>query len=109
MRRTLDRRFAAAAIALALLCSWQPAVAGPMGQDLPPTPSVVLPNPADLIVEVNNMRLSYGLPILTIHPALNKIAQQVVDGLATDNAGLFRPYGLTLGQWMIMEGYPLSG
>jgi LysM repeat protein len=37
------------------------------------------------------------------------LAQRQADGIAAGLAGHWRPYGLMLGQLLIMEGYPLSG
>src|SRR5688572_25677043 len=106
-------------IMLAFLCSWsqQTVMAGSEPPGETPIPAeeanaeagFVAPNPGALIVEVNNLRGSYGLPALTIHPALMKVAQEQANGIASGMDGHCRPYGLTLGQWLIMEGYPLSG
>jgi len=94
------------------LLSWQSVRAGSARQDASPTPvsaGVTLPDPAAIILEINNMRAKYGVQPLTVHPALAKIAQQEADGIAMGDPGHWRPYGLTLGQWMILEGFPLSG
>jgi uncharacterized protein YkwD/LysM repeat protein len=82
-------------------------------QDLSPTATEAMPftvpTADELIAEINNLRISYGIQPLAVHPALMKIAQEQADGIAADTPGHWRPYGLTLGQWLIMEGYPLSG
>lgn len=91
--------------------SQQSARADAAHQDTPPTAEILLaaPSPGDIIAEINNMRLSYSQSILTIHPALMKVAQAEANGIASGDSGHWRPYGLTLGQWLIMEGFPLSG
>jgi hypothetical protein len=37
------------------------------------------------------------------------LAQSQADGIAADLTGHWRPYGFTLGQLLIIEGYPLAG
>jgi len=65
--------------------------------------------PADVINAVNNLRLSHGLAPLTSHPVLMQIAQAEAGGIANGYQGHWRPLNLTLGQWMLSLGYPLSG
>jgi len=67
------------------------------------------PTPAEIIDAINAWRLSYGLPPLAVHPVLMTLAQRQADGIAAGLRGHWRPYGLTLGQLLIMEGYPLAG
>lgn len=67
------------------------------------------PSPEELIAAVNALRIANGLRALTAHPALMQIAQIQVDGIASGNNGHWRPSNLTLGQWLISLGYPLSG
>lgn len=79
-------------------------------QEFGPTPTLgAPPNPADIITAVNNLRLSYGLPALNAHPVLMQIAQEQASGIASGLPGHWRPNGMTLGQWMMSLGYPLSG
>lgn len=79
-------------------------------QELGPTPTLgASPSPADIINAVNDLRLSYGLPALYTHPVLMQIAQEQASGIAAGLPGHWRPNGMTLGQWMISLGYPLSG
>ncbi|MBI2333847.1 MAG: LysM peptidoglycan-binding domain-containing protein [Chloroflexi bacterium] len=79
-------------------------------QDIGPTPTLgAPPSPADIINAVNNLRLSYGLPALYAHPVLMQIAQEQANGIASGLPGHWRPSGMTLGQWMMSLGYPLSG
>ena len=65
--------------------------------------------PADLINAVNDLRLANGLSALSPHPALMQIAQWQADAILSGAPGHSRPPGLTLGQWMILLGYPLGG
>ncbi|MCX6056492.1 MAG: LysM peptidoglycan-binding domain-containing protein [Chloroflexi bacterium] len=67
------------------------------------------PTPAELIKAVNALRVANGLRPLTEHPVLMQIAQIEVDGIAAGNNGHWRPNNLTLGQWLMSLGYPLSG
>jgi len=66
-------------------------------------------HPADLINAVNNLRLANGLSTLSSHPVLMQVAQWEADAIAGGAPGHTRPPGLTLGQWLITLGYPLSG
>ncbi len=58
---------------------------------------------------VNALRLSNGLPALNAHPVLMQIAQTEVEGIAAGMGGHWRPNNITLGQWLLSLGYPLSG
>lgn len=79
-------------------------------QDFPPTQTLTAPpSPADIINAINALRLSYGLNALAAHPALMQIAQEQASGIAAGLPGHWRPNGMTLGQWMLSLGYPLSG
>lgn len=79
-------------------------------QDFEPTPTLgAPPSPADIINAINSLRISYGLSPLSVHPVLMQIAQEQANGIAVGLPGHWRPNGLTLGQWMISYGYPLSG
>jgi len=101
--------FFSAAIILTLLFS-QPRVARvqiPIAET--PQAAIQPPTPAEIIDAINALRLSYGLPTLAVHPVLMTLAQRQADGIAAGLHGHWRPYGLTLGQLLIMEGYPLSG
>ncbi len=90
---------------MAALCSFYIAEA----QQPTPTSSQPQFTPTDLINAVNNLRLSHGLASLTAHPVLMQIAQAEANGIATGYDGHWRPRNLTLGQWMLSLGYPLSG
>lgn len=73
------------------------------------TPAIEPPTPAEVINAVNALRLSHGIHALSVHSALMQVAQQEADGIASGKGGHWRPDGLTLGQWLITMGYPLSG
>jgi len=65
--------------------------------------------PADLIVAINTLRMANGLYALNVHPVLMQVAQMEANGIANGMPGHWRPNGLTLGQWLLSLGYPLSG
>ncbi len=67
------------------------------------------PTPWEIIEAINNLRLAHGLNPLTAHPALMEIAALEASGIANGADGHWRPNGLTLGQWMLTLGFPLSG
>ena len=67
------------------------------------------PTADQVINAVNALRLAYGLVPLNVHPVLMQIAQEQANGIAAGMGGHWRPNNLTLGQWLIALGYPLSG
>jgi uncharacterized protein YkwD len=67
------------------------------------------PTVDQVINAVNALRLAYGLVPLNVHPVLMQIAQEEANGIAAGMGGHWRPNNLTLGQWLISLGYPLSG
>lgn len=73
---------------------------------LPPAPS-----PADIINAVNNLRLSHGLNALSVHSVLMEVAAQQANALAASEGmiGHERPCGMTLGQQLLLMGFPLWG
>lgn len=81
-------------------------IAGAQESDPIPQPS---PTPAQVIEAVNGLRLAYGLNPLNAHPVLMQIAQAEADGIAAGMPGHWRPNNMTLGQWLLLLGYPLSG
>lgn len=104
---------------LALLCILLP-LRGVYAQEPTPTPETPIeptstpeasgpPTPADIINAVNSLRLSHGMAPLAVHPALMQIAQEVANGLSFGQVGHWRPNDITLGQWLLSLGYPLSG
>ncbi len=70
---------------------------------------MIAPEPGDIINAVNSFRLSQGLSPLAVHPVLMQVAQEQANGIASGLPGHWRPDGMTLGQWLISSGYPLSG
>jgi hypothetical protein len=82
----------------------------PQGQDQDtPTPSV--PSPADIINAVNNLRMVNGLNILSVDPVLMAVAAEQASALAASEGavGHERPCGMSLGQQLLVMGYPLWG
>lgn len=79
-------------------------------QEADSTPeTLVMPTPAEIIEAVNALRISYGIPPLAVHPVLMQIAQEEAYGIASGWGGHWRPANMSLGQWMMSLGYPLSG
>jgi uncharacterized protein YkwD len=103
--------FVALVLALSAFSSYQV-----FAQDETPTPQAETsipqtqpPSPAQVIEAINNLRLSHGISPLGVYPILMQIGQMEADGIAGGMGGHWRPNGLTLGQWLISLGYPLSG
>jgi len=67
------------------------------------------PTAAEVIEAVNQLRIANGLLPLNTHPVLMQVAQWEANAIASGAPGHTRPNGLTLGQWLISLGYPLSG
>jgi LysM repeat protein len=104
-------------VALVILLNWL-SVRDVMAQDETPTvepptsapqPQSQPPTPAQVIEAINNLRISHGIAPLGVHPVLMQIGQMEAEGIAGGMGGHWRPNGLTLGQWLISLGYPLSG
>ncbi len=102
-------------VALAILLNWL-SVSQASAQDETPTPQVETavpqvqpPTPSQVIEAINNLRLLHGIAPLGVHPVLMQIGQMEAEGIAGGMGGHWRPNGLTLGQWLISLGYPLSG
>ena len=64
---------------------------------------------AEVIEAVNALRIANGLLPLNTHPVLMQVAQWEANAIAGGAPGHTRPNGLTLGQWLLSLGYPLSG
>ena len=64
---------------------------------------------AEVIEAVNQLRIANGLLPLNTHPVLMQVAQWEANAIAGGAPGHTRPNGLTLGQWLLSLGYPLSG
>ncbi len=73
------------------------------------TPSQPQFTAMDLINTINNLRVTNGLLPLAVHPVLMQVAQTEASGIAAGYDGHWRPRNLTLGQWLLSLGYPLSG
>ena len=63
----------------------------------------------EVIEAVNALRIANGLLPLNPHPVLMEVAEWESNAIAGGAGGHTRPNGLTLGQWLISLGYPLSG
>jgi len=83
----------------------------PPFQEETSTPMPSAPSPADIINAVNNLRLQHGLNALTTHDVLMEVAAEQVSALAASEGaiGHDRPCGMTLGQELLMKGFPLWG
>jgi LysM repeat protein/uncharacterized protein YkwD len=95
---------------------FQTAHTGPPGlplfqEEASPTPVPAAPSPADIINAVNNLRLANGLNALSVHPVLMEVAAQQANVLAASEGmiGHQRPCGMTLGQQLLLMGFPLWG
>lgn len=71
----------------------------------------VQPTPGELINAVNNLRIAYGLPPLTVNSILMYVAQSQADYLlATEGgSGHGRSNGMSLTEQLLSLGYPLGG
>ena len=67
------------------------------------------PTPSEVIEAVNTLRIANGLLPLNPHPVLMQVAQWEANAITSGSPGHTRPGGLTLGQWLLSLGYPLSG
>lgn len=114
----MKTRFHLLAICLALFALTLPSapiLAGPLR--LPPlqeetfTPMPSAPSPADIINAVNDLRLQNGLNALVVHDVLMEVAAEQANALAASEGmiGHERPCGMTLGQQLLLKGFPLWG
>jgi len=73
----------------------------------PPSPLTA----SDVINAVNALRLANGLNTLSIHPVLMEVASLQASALAATEGmiGHQRPCGMTLGQQLLVMGFPLWG
>ena len=69
------------------------------------------PTPGELIKAVNDLRIAYGLPPLSVNSILMYVAQSQADYLATTEGGSGhnRPNGMSLTEQLLSLGYPLGG
>src|SRR6266498_4730783 len=92
-------------------------LAGP--QELPPlqeetstsTPIPSAPSPADIINAVNDLRMQRGLNPLLVSDVLMQVAAEQANALAASGGaiGHERPCGMSLGQQLLLMGFPLWG
>jgi hypothetical protein len=92
-------------------------LAGP--RDMPPfqeetstsTPVPSAPSPADIINAVNNLRMQHGLNPLFTNDVLMQVAAEQANALAASGGaiGHERPCGMSLGQQLLLMGFPLWG
>jgi uncharacterized protein YkwD len=113
--KTRFRWLAAILVLTGLGISSMPVLAGPRLQPLmqeeTSTPKLVPPSPSEIIDAVNNLRLQHGLNPLMISDILMEIAANQASALAASGGaiGHERPCGMTLGQQLLVKGFPLSG
>ena len=75
------------------------------------TPEPAIPSPVDIINAVNNLRIINGLNVLSVDPVLMAVAAEQASALAASEGavGHQRPCGMSLGQQLLLMGYPLWG
>ena len=109
------RRLAAFLILIGLSISSMPVLAGPRLQPAlqegTSTPVPDAPSPAEIIEAVNNLRLQNGLNALMVSDILMDVAASQAHALAASQGaiGHERPCGMTLGQELLVKGFPLWG
>ena len=84
----------------------------PSQEELPTeTPTLSPPSPSQIIEAVNDLRIAHGLNALTVDDVLMQVAAEQASALAASEGavGHERPCGLTLGQDLLMRGFPLWG
>jgi LysM repeat protein len=109
------RWLAAFLILIGISLSSMPVLAGPRVQpalqEETSTPDLDIPSPADVIDAVNNLRLQNGLNVLMVSDILMDVAASQANALAASQGaiGHKRPCGMTLGQELLVKGFPLWG
>lgn len=75
------------------------------------TPMPSAPSPAEIISAVNNLRIQHGLIPLLVNDVLMEVAASQANALAASEGaiGHERPCGMTLGQELLVKGFPLWG
>jgi uncharacterized protein YkwD/LysM repeat protein len=97
------------------ILSTAPVLAGPRlrppFQEETITPMPAAPSPAQVIEAVNFLRLQHGLNPLTTNDVLMEVAASQANALAASEGtvGHQRPCGMTLGQELLLKGFPLWG
>ncbi len=76
-----------------------------------PLPDLLIPTPAQIIDEVNLLRLQHGLNLLLANDVLMQVAAEQANALAASEGaiGHERPCGMTLGEQLLLMGFPLWG
>jgi len=98
--------------ALLILITISPSPKGVSARPLPQEtqgPGGSPPTAAEVIQAVNQLRIANGFLPLNTHPVLIQVAEWEANAIAAGAPGHTRPNGLTLGQWLLSLGYPLSG
>ena len=108
LRKHLSWTFPFALLALILSLSPKAVAARPLPQETRETGGAP-PTAAEVIEAVNALRIANGLLPLNTHPVLMQVAAWEANAIAGGAPGHTRPNGLTLGQWLLSLGYPLSG
>lgn len=83
----------------------------PPFQEATSTPEPSIPSPAEIIDAVNMLRLQYGLNVLLANDVLMQVAAEQANALAASEGaiGHERPCGMSLGQQLLLMGFPLWG
>ncbi len=83
----------------------------PAFQEETSTPIPSAPSPADIINAVNDLRMQHGLNPLLVNDVLMQVAAQQANALAASGGtiGHERPCGMSLGQQLLLMGFPLWG
>ncbi len=91
--------------------TWQPASVAGRNRDTRVTPIPSIPSPADIIEAVNSLRLQHGLNPLLVNDVLMQVAAEQANALAASGGaiGHERPCGMSLGQQLLLMGFPLWG
>jgi LysM repeat protein len=83
----------------------------PPFQEETATPEPPIPTPAQIIDAVNLLRLQHGLNPLLANDVLMQVAAEQANALAASEGaiGHERPCGMTLGEQLLLMGFPLWG
>lgn len=83
----------------------------PRLQEETPTPVPFAHSPAEIINAVNQLRIQHGLIPLAVNDVLMEVAAEQANALAATQGaiGHQRPCGMTLGQELLLKGFPLWG
>jgi uncharacterized protein YkwD len=96
-------------IGISLLVVWSICLSDRVGAQ-PQLPQQSITSPSQLIDAVNNLRVSYGLQPLIVHPVLMQSSQSQADYMAaTGQMTHTRPGGISYTQQLLTLGFPLAG